>query len=141
MKDLVYNQGNQKTLLQYSGILKVLRLIVLVQIVPILRLLHHFSLTLPFSDYSTQQLSDRSDKQDYQQQFGLMDDQSVVGTPDHPSSDFSPSLGLGSSQTGGHSIGHPFSASTASASIIILSLSWWTLLLIINAMAGLHYLV
>ena len=52
------------------------------------------------SDYSTQQLSDRSDKQDYQQQqqqqkqkqkLGVMDDQSVVGNKDH-SSDFSPSL-------------------------------------------------
>ena len=92
----------------------------------------------PFSDYSTQQLSDRSDKQDYQQQFGLMDDQSVVGTPDHPSSDFSPSLGLGSSSAsaGSSGIGHPFSASTASVSII--SMSWWTLLLIINAIMRLH---
>ena len=94
----------------------------------------------PFSDYSTQQLSDRSDKQDYQQQFGLMDDQSVVGTPDHPSSDFSPSLGLGSSSAsaGSTGIGHPFSASTASASII--SMSCWTLLLIINAIMRLHFI-
>ena len=92
------------------------------------------------SDYSTQQLSDRSDKQDYQQQFGLMDDQSVVGTPDHPSSDFSPSLGLGSSSAsaGSTGIGHPFSASTASASII--SMSCWTLLLIINAIMRLHFI-
>merc|ERR1712223_1040625 len=67
-------------------------------------------------DYSTQQLSDRSDKQDYQQQqqqqsqqkqkLGLMDDQSVVGSPKDHSSDFSPSLS---------SAGHPFSASAASS--------------------------
>jgi len=68
-------------------------------------------------DYSTQQLSDRSDKQqDYQQQqqqsvsqqkqqkLGLMDDQSVVGSKDHSSpSDFSLNAG------------HPFSASAASS--------------------------
>ena len=46
------------------------------------------------SDYSTQQLSDRSDKQDYQQQqqFGLMNDHSVMDvmdTQDHQS-EFSP---------------------------------------------------
>ena len=65
-----------------------------------------------FLDYSTQQLSDRSDKQDYQQQFGLMNDHAggnVLDSQDHhQSSEFS--------SHGGSEIALSFPASSRAAS-------------------------
>ena len=81
----------------------------------------HIFLPILISDYSTQQLSDRSDKQqqqDYQQQFGLMNDQVMdsvqtgINGAGHPS-EFSPRGGGGEAGT----LSFPAASSKASSSV------------------------
>ena len=80
------------------------------------------------SDYSTQQLSDRSDKQqqDYQQQFGLMNDQVMdsvqtgnINGAGHPS-EFSPRGGGGEG-----TLSFPAASSKASFSVHSEYILFW----------------
>ena len=88
----------------------------------------HIFFPILVSDYSTQQLSDRSDKQqqDYQQQFGLMNDQVMdsvqtgnINGAGHPS-EFSPRGGGGEG-----TLSFPAASSKASFSVHSEYILFW----------------
>ena len=92
--------------------------------------MHYLHIFFPIlvSDYSTQQLSDRSDKQqqDYQQQFGLMNDQVMdsvqtgnINGAGHPS-EFSPRGGGGEG-----TLSFPAASSKASFSVHSEYILFW----------------
>ena len=92
--------------------------------------MHYLHIFFPIlvSDYSTQQLSDRSDKQqqDYQQQFGLMNDQVMdsvqtgnINGAGHPS-EFSPRGGGGEG-----TLSFPAASSKASSSVHSEYILFW----------------
>ena len=99
----------------------------------------HIFFPILVSDYSTQQLSDRSDKQqqDYQQQFGLMNDQVMdsvqtgnINGAGHPS-EFSPRGGGGEG-----TLSFPAASSKASFSVHSEYILFW----IRHPKMGMHFL-